>query len=121
MTKRILAAGVFAAAALAGAALAEDAASAFYGNTVKVTYNTDEPFVVSWFLNEDGSYTNSEGESGTYTYDAGTVCVIPAAADAERRCATGDDAVRAPGDSWTLTADDDGMTMTAELIEGRAS
>lgn len=108
-------AAIAAAAGLAGAAMAQDNLSAFTTNTAKATYADGS--VIEWLLNDDGSFSNSAGQTGAYAYDGAQMC-FTADGSGEEACSDFNDVPRSPGDVWTTTLSD-GSEVTIELVEGR--
>lgn len=111
-------AGAAALALLAApAALADDIGAGYLGNTVVVSY--DDGREVSWFFESDGTFTNSDGLTGSYTVDGVTLC-FSAETDAGTAefCTESYNPDAAAGDSWTDTGDD-GTTFGVRIDAGR--
>ncbi len=106
----VLAAGIaFAAPAFA------DTMSATYGNTVTVT--NAEGAVINYYMNEDGSFSMSAGETmaeGTWRIDGDNICLT---VGGEETCSPLDNS-RSVGDTWEAQ-DADGNTITLSIVAGR--
>lgn len=104
--------------AFAGAALAQDAMDATYGNTVTVA-NSEGTLLASYFFEADGTFTltTADGASapGTWeTNDAGELCMTMGDSTGCNPL----DGSRTVGDSWEDT-DADGNTLTITIVAGR--
>jgi hypothetical protein len=116
MKKLLGAAALAAATVFAGAALANDTLDATFGNTVTVT--NSEGAVVSYYMNEDGTYSMTAGEdtiNGTWTEADGQVCLTPEGG--EEACSPVVDG-KSVGDTWEGEGSD-GSTLTFAIVEGR--
>lgn len=97
--------------ALALAPLSAGAASAgFVGNTIVTT--TDSWGDLSFYVDPDGSYQASNGDSGSWTYDGSTLCF-------DDLCGPFD-ASKGPGDSWEDTAWDGNGAAKISIVSGNA-
>jgi hypothetical protein len=115
---RLLAIAAFAAAMMAGPALAADPMASAYGNTVVITYG--DGTAVSLFINEDGTYTGSSpmGESaGTWAISGGQTCFTQTSPQAgEPSCSK--TVNKGVGDTWQATGQG-GAPVTVTIQAGR--
>ncbi len=102
---------VFLAALAAFAAGAAYAASAgFIGNTI--VSETPTYGELSFYVDPDGSYETSNGDSGSWSFDGSTLCF-------DDLCGPFD-ASKGPGDSWSAPAWDGNGTAQLSIEEGNA-
>lgn len=98
-------------AALACATVVAFAASAgFIGNTIVTT--TDTWGELSFYVDPDGTYQTSNGDSGSWSYDGSTLCF-------DDLCGPFDGSM-GPGDSWEDTAWDGNGMAQISIVSGNA-
>ncbi len=111
--KHLIVAGL-AAVSLAAPALAEGMENAF-GNAVRVSMG--EQSFDAWF-HADGSYTDSRGIAGTWTYE-GQLCIhVVTENGTDENCGPWNEGL-APGESWVTDGwSSDGSQLTVQIIAG---
>ena len=103
---------VVASLGFSGAAMAKDLMAVTYENTVVV--EAPDGTVTKMYFNEDGTYTTSNGDSGTWAMnDEGQLCTTNAEGE---NCGPIEE--RQVGDSWETTAEDGSVTKIS-IVAGR--
>ncbi|WP_297737048.1 hypothetical protein [uncultured Maricaulis sp.] len=111
--KYLIVAGL-AAASLTAPALADGMENAF-GHAVRVTMG--EQSFDAWFQ-ADGSYSDSRGISGTWTYDSQLCIQVMTENGADENCGPWNEGL-APGERWVTDGwSADGSPLTIQLIAG---
>ena len=109
--KHLLVAGM-ACALMASPALAEGMSNAV-GHAVRVT--SGEQSFDAWF-NADGSYSDSRGVAGTWTYDSQLCIQAMTENGTSENCGPWNEALAA-GESWVTNGwSDDGSALTVQII-----
>ncbi len=111
--------GLVASVLFVSASFAADEMKPAFGNTVEV--KDSKGAVMSYWFNEDGSYSLKSGATttkGKWAVKNGQVCLVPDGG--QENCQPSTIAGKKPGDSWENTNAADNTKVTVTIKAGRS-